>query len=115
MQIDLDALEQAARAATPGPWHLQTDHCDCGGDYPCAHGEFPYELYAPARQVVRWHGELRSARLCNFPEAGDATMADAQFMELANPATILALIARLRAAEADERSPRDARKLAAGN
>lgn len=96
-------IESTARAATPGPWLLQTDSCDCGGDYPCSHGSYPYEILAPARQVEHYPtlqpGVLEAARLANFPEAVDATMADAEHMTTSDPTTVLALTAHIAALE----------------
>jgi hypothetical protein len=49
--LDLAAIRQRERAATEGPWRLITDTCDCGGDYVCTHGDFPYALRLPVHRV----------------------------------------------------------------
>lgn len=82
--IDLDAIERAARAATPGPW--ETGEADPEG-IPYVGARFQDEIYS---QVSSPH----------MPRAGCETIADAAFVALANPAAILDLIARQRAAEA---------------
>jgi hypothetical protein len=70
-EIDaLDDLEAKAKAATPGPWYSDGDHCsvaDGNGDY-----------------------------VCNLDfDQGD----DADFIAAANPQTVLALIDVVRAAD----------------
>lgn len=78
---DLDALERAARAATPGPW-----------------------LYGPLEGAnATWEISLA-------PEGKGAALVaevfsedDRDFIAAVDPPTVLALIARLRAAEARER------------
>lgn len=77
MTLDLDALEAAARAATPGPWgwdaRLEPDVvrvAEAGGDFPPG--------------------------------------PDARYIAAAHPAAVLALIARVRAAESQLSALRDA-------
>lgn len=70
--LDLDALEAVARAATPGPWHQGAHYIGAGG-----------EPHDPEVQV------------------GQASVIpDAKHMAAFDPPTVLALIARLREAEA---------------
>lgn len=49
MTDELDAIRQLCAAASPGPWRVEYERCDCGGDYPCDHGEYPYALRGPVR------------------------------------------------------------------
>lgn len=50
----LRAIEQAA---TPPPWTLEMESCDCGGeDYPCGHGCYPYALRTPESHVTAPEG-----------------------------------------------------------
>jgi hypothetical protein len=65
---------------TPGTWSVETDTCDCGGDYGCDHGEFPYALKAS------------ETRLASFD---DASMEDAHLLA-ASPDLYAALQALLR-------------------
>lgn len=79
MTLDLDAIEQSARAATPGPWeyvafrHMQHDVFTPEDDRPLAEG---------AGTIHCWHA------------------ADARHIATANPSTVLALVARVRELEA---------------
>jgi hypothetical protein len=47
----LAAIRARLNAATPGPYRLETDSCDCGGDYNCGHGEHPYALRMPIHNI----------------------------------------------------------------
>ena len=81
---DLDELERLARAATPGPWEVDGDGRDiCGfaGRLGAANGEPPYE-------ITENNGFMRNSMA-----------ADAAFIAAANPAVVLELVRRLRAAE----------------
>ena len=78
MSIDLDKLEQLARAATPGPWSAEGDG------------------------AITWRGSTTSLAGCvakvtdpSHPSAKN----DAAFIAAANPAAVLELVQRLRAAE----------------
>lgn len=77
--IDLDALEAAARAATPGPWLTAEDWPGNGRRY---------IVESKQRSVA-------STRTWD----NDNTDADAAYIAAANPAIVLTIIARLRAAE----------------
>jgi hypothetical protein len=78
MTINLDALEQLARAATPGPWHA-------------VQGVKPNERAVTNRNGA-WFAELCDGST----RANDA---DAAFIAAANPAAVIELVQRLRAAE----------------
>jgi len=81
IEIDLDALERAALAATPGPWHSP----GMG------------EVHSVEHHVI--------VDVC-WPEhgvpvddsVGNGTQEDADYIAAANPAVILELVRRLRAA-----------------
>lgn len=45
----LDQLDELRAKATPGPWRVGYESCDCGGGYPCGHEDYPYELVGPKR------------------------------------------------------------------
>lgn len=87
----LDAIEARLKAATPGPWWVETDYCDCGGDYQCSHGEFAYQLRAAGRKVPAWPSGVTDACIANFTESNDTTMADAALIAHA-PADLAALL-----------------------
>lgn len=118
MTPDLDALERAARAATPGPWEV--DGIDTEGEYgsgdDTASGYVEYGLYtAEGHQIVST--EYRAGELSMISEEYDddggviawneLARRDALFLAAANPAAILSLIARLRTAEAALAGARD--------
>ena len=95
--IDLDEIERLARAATPGPWF----HCQPFQTVPAVrtiHGPVPGQrVDYVAREPAPVH------RPAIIPMEGRETTTrshDMAFIAAANPATILALVARLRAAEA---------------
>jgi hypothetical protein len=77
MTIDLDELEQLARAATPGPWDgtISTSRV----------------RYLGPRQDTVEHGDYIAS--CTHAP-------DAEFIAAANPAVVLELVRRLRAAVA---------------
>jgi hypothetical protein len=43
--LDLDAAEAHANAATPGPWTVELEQCDCS-DGLCSHGTYVSAVYA---------------------------------------------------------------------
>lgn len=53
-----EAITDALEKATPGPWELVVDSCDCGGGYPCSHGEFPYAIHTSRHRQWGFDGEL---------------------------------------------------------
>lgn len=79
--IDLDQLEQAAKQATPGPWKAEI---------------FLIRRGTTVRHSVWSNVLVATAESKSVDDGGH----DAQFIAAANPAVTLALIARLRAAEA---------------
>ena len=84
VQIDLDALEQAALTATPGPWKVSVTVEQVGGDY---------------KDIIPTSVSCSSFCYGGRPDRVDD--ADLAFIAAANPAVILELVRRLRAAEAD--------------
>ncbi|MGW4603670.1 hypothetical protein ACWENS_10415 [Streptomyces sp. NPDC004532] len=89
---------------TPGPWEVDREGCDCGGDYPCGHGMYVTGVVTP---VPTWSAAERLQRTGEQPrdydfhrgEIGDFTEADWQLMAHARedvPA-LLAEIQRLKA------------------
>lgn len=99
--LDLDELERLAKAATPGQWQASGDDPDgvaddvrvcfvrdgvhCEWCIAIAGQTFDGEHWDEAT-LKRWHG-------------------DAAYIAAANPATVLALIQRLREAEAKPPTP----------
>lgn len=73
---DLDDLERLAKAATPGPWTTKPDD-DARKHLLCT-------------ETGAWFGRV---------EASPRNAADAAFIAAANPAVVLELVRRMRAAE----------------
>ena len=81
---ELSVLEAAARAATPGPWHIKRGYC----------------LYDERDMHIVSAWENYSGSLGLAIDSHQA-MANAMFLEDTNPAAILELIAELRQARAE--------------
>lgn len=79
--VDLEALEEVARAATPGPWIAYADRC----------------VRSPDRSILYDDS-------CQDRENADADMA---YVETFDPPTVLALIERGRGAEAEREDALD--------
>lgn len=77
---ELSALESLARAATPGPWHIKRGYCLY--DERDMHVVSAWENYSGSKEMT-----------IDCEEA----YANARFLELTNPATVLELLAELRA------------------
>lgn len=88
MNIDLDKLEQVARAATPGIWERNGEAVDSedGSIYNIA-------VCQHARCAESWSGTDYAAK--------SYQLSNADFIAQVNPAVVLELVRRLRAAEAD--------------
>lgn len=78
MEIDLDALESAAMACTPGPWY------QAGQGKSDKHWQ--REVRDENGNAVSWHSQ--------FPV--DEAVANARYVAAANPAVVLEMIRRLR-------------------
>lgn len=82
--IDKQALREAAKKATPGPWYVH--------DKPCEDGNYGIDTSDKeflAEAVVWW----------GFARQSIWREEDAKYIALANPATVLALLDELEAAE----------------
>lgn len=88
---DLDALQAAAEAATPGPW-------DASRNLDWAFPRTDVITLVGGRQIVRFV-DGKPQFWCTTGKA-EQEWANAAFIALANPIAILALIDRLRKAEA---------------
>jgi hypothetical protein len=82
-RIDLEGLEEKARAASPGPWVVHADGMEFGGSDRSTNPG----VDTADGQVVCWWG----TGLCGIPQNPDA-----EFIASANPATVLALIEEVR-------------------
>lgn len=60
----LAAIRARAAAATPGPWVVEYEGCDCGGDWGCSHGQYARGIWTPRHRP--W----------NFPNAPEADICD---------------------------------------
>lgn len=82
-RIDLEGLEQKARAASPGPWIVHADGMEFGSSDRSTNPG----IDTADGQVVCWWG----TGLCGIPQK-----ADAEFIASANPETVLAMVEELR-------------------
>lgn len=82
--IDLDELERLAKAATPGPWRMVA----LSSHYGVTHGDYRFPTVVYAHEG--WDGY-----------GNGSSRPNADYIAAANPATVLALIARVREAEAN--------------
>jgi hypothetical protein len=102
MTLDLDDLESKAKAATPGPWNVFV--CDDGKQWT------GWPLCISATNVLNSNGDERViVRTGGFypyewdhGTSQDEANANAAHIAAANPATMLALIARIRELEAEK-------------
>jgi len=106
--IDLDALQAVAEAATPGPWEFDTEKNDgeYGDDIDGGIGFDSYAIRDEKGQTLfdslnsdaaYVQGEWDEDSFRAWDEVAEK---NAKFIAAANPKTILALIDRLRKAEA---------------
>ena len=47
MTDPVTVLREALDKATEGPWEIQREGCECGGEYPCGHASYPYAIRVP--------------------------------------------------------------------
>lgn len=75
---NFEILKKVNEQATPGPFVVQWEHCDCGGDYPCHHGWYPLVLQSTTAKVERSYakGILYSAEIADFMNASDCKRED---------------------------------------
>lgn len=118
MTLDLEDLKRKAEAATPGPWQV-------------VETRLPYHLLRPGGDLLGEHVQRRIFTEHTHPQSKDAIgvvnyasgvsrpnepphhyvfirQEDAAHIAAANPATMLALIARIRELEAREAEVRNA-------
>ena len=90
MEIDLNELERLANAATPGPWIA------CGPSFGASSPKYLNEVVVDNPEDDENDGN----KVCRPPVGlEDAVSADMEFIGAANPAIMLELVRRLRAAE----------------
>lgn len=87
--LNLDALEATARAATPGPWRWDENYGDPG--------DTGLALTNDARKEIVGAYNYHCCAFRDEPNVGEG---DAEHIATFDPPTVLALIARLREAEA---------------
>ena len=91
MEIDLNELERLANAATPGPWIA------CGPSFGASSPKYLNDVVVDNPEDDENDGN----QVCRPPVGlEDAVSADMEFIGAANPAIMLELVRRLRAAEA---------------
>ncbi|MFF7142301.1 hypothetical protein ACFZB5_13765 [Streptomyces nodosus] len=99
---------------TPGPWRLDRESCDCGGDYPCGHGMYVTGVVTPtptwsAAERAKQTGEqprdydFHRGEICDFTDADWELMAHAR----EDVPVLLAEVRRGRTELAQMRAARD--------
>jgi hypothetical protein len=72
---------------TPGPWQIEWEQCECGGEYSCEHGQYPVYIVAPTKQVERYPasqpGATFPAVIANMSEACEGLHGDARLIAAA--------------------------------
>jgi hypothetical protein len=96
VNINLEALEAIAKAATPGPWQWDHKYGD-EGDTGLA---LTNDTRAEVVGAYNYH-------CCSFRDDPTVEDRDAEYIATFDPPTVLALIARIREAEAPEPSAED--------
>lgn len=100
--VDLDQLEKLALAATPGPWEREDD--EVGEDHaPMCHvGQVDeYDIRIAVHQYAAYPQRRPKIGGPKWRALADQCLANGDFIAAANPQTILALIAMVRAANAE--------------
>jgi hypothetical protein len=104
---DIEARATNERV-TPGPWRLDRESCDCGGDYPCGHGMYVTGVVTPtpthlAVDRCKRTGEqprdydFHRSEICDFTDADWELMAHAR----TDVPALLAEVRQLRALAED--------------
>jgi hypothetical protein len=77
----VEAIRRRIAAASPGPWSVSTDSCDCGGGCGCSHGDWPYAIHGPVNQsYVGKSGSLKEQYGKEVSEISELSDADADFI-----------------------------------
>lgn len=92
----LSEVGDRADAATPGPWRLEYDSCDCGDGYGCSHGSWPYAFHLPEPHTERSPGEEHPNYDFAYTEVSEFSDATAEFIKDART-NVPRLVAALKA------------------
>lgn len=109
MKLDLDALQALAKAATAGPWEYDTEknEGDYGAGPDCSSGFDSYVIHDGKGQTLFDSLNSNAAVVQedydedHFRAWDEVAERNAKFIAAASPQTVLALIDRLRKAEAE--------------
>lgn len=100
-QVDLDALEALAKAATPGPWEAEGDPDEGTIEVNAGSARTQWSEGGVGLPPRSWRTTDRIIERDDlYDDDWDQAFADAAHIEAFDPPTSLALIARLREAEA---------------
>ena len=81
----LAGWRETTEAATPEPWDLEWDSCDCGDIYGCSHGSWPHAIRNSRAHIERADGEQRAYDY-DHTEVSELGAADAEFIVTARTA-----------------------------
>lgn len=101
---DYSELKRLADAATPGPW---TVHSEDVSDKSAARAEFEYQLAHTEPFLGRMFMLNGGGKCPAMTGCGPTSEANAEFIAAANPATVLDMISRLTALEAENAKLRE--------
>ena len=76
----LEEIRRTVQAATPPPWTLETQDCDCGGEDPCGHGSYPYAIRTSEPHVTRPEGTPNADYDFVHGEICELTCEDVEFI-----------------------------------
>lgn len=69
----VDEIRVRWAAAHQGVWAVERESCDCGGGYPCGHGDYPTSIAVPHRDDKPWSvseiGDIRDVDLAAVEHA----------------------------------------------
>jgi hypothetical protein len=68
------------QAASPGPWRVIWDSCDCGDGYGCSHGNFPHAIATSRPSIDRGPGVPPRDYDFEHSEVPDLGSEDAEFI-----------------------------------
>jgi hypothetical protein len=76
----LAEIRQREQAATPEPWSLEYELCDCGGENGFGHQDYPYAIRTSVPHILRVEGEAHLDGDYVHSEISELTFRDVEFI-----------------------------------